>query len=187
MMHVFNFLNILTLLFIVIGALNWLFVGAMAFNPVAWASVALGAPGLANVIYIIVGVSAILHVFSRDYYLPFLGQTAYPCGSLAVKKPDGADSSVVVRVKPHANVVYWAAEKNAGDIVRNPWLAYSEFANTGVAKADARGSATLVFRKPAAYRVPPFGAKVDPHVHYRTCDSKGILGEVKTAHLDHAR
>ena len=176
--------NLLTLFLVVVGALNWLLVGAMSFDAVAYLAAALGAPAIANVVYVLVGLSAILHLVSRDYYLPFLGQTAYPCGSLVVKTPDGADKNVKVVVAPNANVVYWAAEKNSGDIVKNPWLAYSEFANTGVAKADAKGHAVLSVRKPASYRVPPFGMKVHPHLHYRTCDGKGMLGKVNTIELD---
>ena len=180
-----NFLNMLTLLMIVVGALNWLFIGIASFNIVEWLAQSVGTPSLANIIYIIVGLSAIVHIISIDYYLPFLGQTAYPCGSLLVKTPDGADKSITVKVEPNANVVYWAAEKNSGDLVKNPWLAYSEFANTGVAKADKQGNATLSVRKPATYRVPPFGSKVLPHIHYRTCDGKGMLGDVKKVMLSH--
>ena len=177
----FAWINLTTLFFVVVGALNWLFIGILDFNCVAWLSVAVGWLSLAKVVYIVVGISALLHVISRDYYLPFLGQTAYPCGSLMVKRPDGADTTVTVRVAPNSSVVYWAAEKKTdSDIVKNPWLAYSEFANTGVAKSDAQGNATLVVRKPVQYRVPPFGAKVHPHVHYRTCNGKGMLGNVKT-------
>jgi uncharacterized membrane protein YuzA (DUF378 family) len=172
--------NLLTLVLVVVGALNWLLIGAMSFNAVAWLADAVGTPALANVIYVLVGISAILHIFTRDYYLPFLGQTAYPCGSLVVKTPDLHDTSIVVKVKPNVNVIYWAAEKNTGEIIKNPWLAYSEFANTGVAKADVNGHATLSIRRPATYRVPPFGKKVRPHVHYRTCNGTGILGSVST-------
>jgi uncharacterized membrane protein YuzA (DUF378 family) len=182
-MHSFlAYVNLLTLFLVVVGALNWLLVGAFAFDAVAWAACSIGAPGLANVVYVLVGLSALVHIFSRDYYLPFLGQTAYPCGSLVAKTPDGATISVAVKVAPNVNVVYWAAEHaNSNEIVKNPWMAYSEFANTGVAKADANGHAVLTVRKPTVYRVPPFGRKVSPHVHYRTCDSKGILGGIQTA------
>lgn len=171
-------LNLLTLLLVVVGALNWFLIGISSFNAVEWLAAFVGAPGLANAIYVIVGLSALLHIISRDYYLPFLGQSAYPCGSLIEKSPDGADTKVSVKVEPNANVVYWAAEKNSGEIVKNPWMAYSTFANTGVAKADSKGHAVLYVRKPAAYRVPPFGMKVHPHLHYRTCDGKGMLGSV---------
>lgn len=177
-------LNLVTLFLVIVGALNWGAIGAFGFNAVTWLSNAVGWTGLATVVYVLVGLAALLHLVSRSYWLPFLGEAAYPCGALVPKTPDGADVSVTVQVAPGANVVFWAAEgKTDHAIIKSPWVAYAEFANTGVAKADSNGNATLSVRKPPSYRVPPFGALKRPHVHYRTCDSNGMLGAVRTASI----
>ncbi len=177
-------INLVTLFLVVLGALNW---GLVAFgiNAVEMLARAVGVPSLAVFIYLTIASAALVHLISRDYWLPFLGQTAYPCGSLTTKTPDGADAAVTVRVAANANVVFWAADgaKTDGDVMKNPWHAYSEFSNAGVAKADASGAVVLSVRKPASYRVPPFGAIKKAHVHYRTCDGKGMLGGVKSAQL----
>ena len=171
-----------TLALIVLGALNWGIVGVAKFNPVQWiADHSFSA--FAPLLYILIGISALIHIFSRDYYLPFLGDAAFPCGSLVEKMPMNADASAIVQVSPHASVVYWAAEPNA-TVVENPWLAYNKFANTGVAKADENGHAVLKFRTPAAYKVPRLiSNELKPHVHYRVCKSSGMLGRVETVYM----
>lgn len=172
-----------TLGLIVIGALNWGLVGAFNFNLVSW--IAAHTHSLIEpVVYILVGLSAIVHLFSRNYYLPFLGRCVYPCGSLMPKTPSDADVTVKVVVEPNVNIIYWAAEPNA-KVVDNPWLAYSEYENTGVARSNEKGEVTLRVRKPAAYKVPKtFHDKtLKPHIHYRTCTMNGILSPVQSVFM----
>lgn len=61
-----NFLNLITLLLIIIGGLNWLLVGALQLDLVAQLFGGQDAP-LARLIYILVGLSAIFQIapFSR--------------------------------------------------------------------------------------------------------------------------
>jgi uncharacterized membrane protein YuzA (DUF378 family) len=176
-------LELISLSLIIIGALNWGLIGATGFNMVAW----IAKNTLKDIepfIYVLVGISAITHLFSRDYYLPFLGKTVYPCGSLQLKEPANADMKVSIKVQPNVNVIYWAAETNK-EIVDNPWLAYSEYENTGVTRSDADGNAVLRFRTPASYKVPAmFGDKtLKAHVHYRTCGFNGLLSRVETVFM----
>lgn len=171
------------LVLVMAGSLNWGLVGAFNWNLVASLTQAIRVPGLARVVYVLVGVAALVHLFRRDFYLPFLGQSVYPCGSLTPKRPLGADVSVTIQTLPNANVIYWASEPNQqAAVVENPWLAYDQYANAGVARSDATGAATLHVRRPSAYKVPAFkGGKVlAPHVHYRVCKQPGMLGAVET-------
>jgi hypothetical protein len=136
-------------------------------------------------IYLIIGFSAVVHLFSRDYFLPFLGEAVYPCGSLTPKVPHDADLEVKIKVDPNVNVIYWAAEPNS-KVVDNPWLAYSEYENTGVALSGEDGMATLKVRKPASYNVPKMGLfqkNLKPHIHYRTCNMTGMMSRVETVFL----
>jgi uncharacterized membrane protein YuzA (DUF378 family) len=170
-------LEFFSLALIVFGALNWGVIGATGFNIVAWFAKKT-VRDIEPFLYVLVGVAAIVHLFSRDYYLPFLGKAVYPCGSLQTKVPEGADTSVTIKVQPNVNVIYWAAETNK-EIVDNPWLAYSEYANTGVTRSDAQGVAVLRFRSPASYKVPS-GKTLKAHVHYRTCGFNGMMSRVET-------
>jgi hypothetical protein len=129
------------------------------------------------ILYILVTISALLHVVSRDYYLPFLGPTAFPCGFLEEKTPKNPNTKVTVNVDPNSSVVYWAAEENE-KIQENPWVAYDKFSNAGVTQSDSTGKAVLQFRKPSGYRV--MSGTLKPHVHYRVCKSPGMLGAVQT-------
>jgi uncharacterized membrane protein YuzA (DUF378 family) len=178
-------LEIFSLFFLVIGALNWGLVGVARFNAVEWLAKRTFAP-LATMVYVVVGLSALLHLFSRDYYLRFLGDAAFPCGSLVERAPEGADTEVRIQVAPESSVIFWASEPHQ-TTQADPWIAYKEFANAGVAKADASGVARLKVRRPAPYKVGVFGKELRPHVHYRECSRGGIARSVKTVFLDTPR
>ncbi len=175
--------RVASLVTVLYGAFAW---GAVAFgvNPIQAFADAVGQPLIATLTYTGIAISGVILLFSITTWLPFLGSCGFPCGSLVSKTPEGADTGVYVQVAPNSSVVFWAAE-GGGDgheakVVRNPWMAYSEYSNTGVTRSDANGKALLKVRKPLPYRVPPFGAIKRPHVHYRTCDGKGLLGPVKS-------
>jgi len=173
-------IEILSLFFIIVGALNWGLVGAFKFNLVSWIA-RYTNKRVEAIVYVAVGLAALLHILSRDYYLRFLGQTVFPCGSLVARVPDNADTTITVVVEPNVNVIYWAAEPGK-DVQQNPWIAYKEYANAGVTRADASGNAVLKFRHPASYKVPWKGT-LSEHVHYRTCTSSGMMSRVETIRL----
>lgn len=136
----------------------------------------------ARVVCVLVGIAVLLHVFSRNYYLPFLGDSAYPCGSLVEKTPSDANIEVLVNVAPNSNVVYWAAESNNA-VQPNPWMAYASNTNAGVTRSDVTGKAVLRVRRPAAYKVGMLDRTLDAHIHYRVCIAPGMLGKVETAFI----
>lgn len=137
-------------------------------------------PRTPKTVIIVAMIAALNLVFRRNVYLPFLGETVYPCDNLTEKTPDGADLSVkVTDVPANVKVVYWAAEPST-TIIGNPWDAYGKYENSGVVISDANGTATLSIRKPAGYKVPS-GRKLNPHVHYRFCQESGILSSIRTA------
>lgn len=172
-------LDMIARLLVVIGAINWGLVGVLKFDLVK----SLGnmtSPMLATAIYILVGLAGLWFLFSRDFYLPFLGMTAMPCGSMGETVPSGASVSISVKVKPNSMVLYWAAEENE-KVRENPWVAYDKASNSGLVKSDADGVAVLKIRPPAAYKVP--GRVLKPHVHYRVCDKSMMMGRVHTAYV----
>lgn len=173
-------IEMLSLLLIVVGALNWGLIGVFGFNLVQWLAKTVGWKGLETLVYVLVGLSALLHIVSRDYYLTFLGECAFPCGSLTPRVPEGADTEVEVLVEPNVNVIYWAAESGGRDL-KNPWIAYQQLANAGVAKSDSNGFAVLKVRSPATYKVGAlFKRTLAAHIHYRVCKYPGWLGRVET-------
>jgi uncharacterized membrane protein YuzA (DUF378 family) len=176
-------IELLSLLLIVIGALNWGLIGLFKFNVVAWLAKRT-FKSLEPIVYILVGLAAVLNVLSRDYYLTFLGPAAFPCGSLVERVPEKADTEVDVFVAPNVNVIYWAAEPNsdASKPKPSPWIAYDQYANAGVVRSDATGKATLKFRNPASYNVPWRGT-IPAHVHYRVCSMSGMMSRVETIKL----
>lgn len=176
-----TWVNIITLFIIVVGALNWGLVGVFDFNLVQY----IFTPSIERFVYILVGIAALFHIVTRDYYLPFLGMCAFPCGSLVERVPENANIEVKVQTTPNVNVIYWAAEPSASTSSSqtpydNPWVAYQEYKNAGVAKSDNNGIAVLKVRSPSPYKIPPFYNTIHTHVHYRTCSSSGLLGRVET-------
>jgi hypothetical protein len=130
--------------------------------------------------------SILLFVGSRNFYLPFLGSTVFPCGSLAEKVPANADTTVAVQVMPGANVVYWASEptSQSQQPISNPWDAYALYDNSGVVRADATGRAILKFRSPSSYKVGYlYNRELPRHVHYRVCSNAGLMSPVMSVNV----
>lgn len=169
----------IAMLLLVVGGLNW---GYVAFAGKDVISTLFGKQSLlTNSLFLLVGVSALLIGFYRDSYLPFLGETVFPCSILKEHVPENANSELRVFTKPHAKVLYWAAESENKDFENIPdWRqAYLGYRNAGVTIADENGYATLKVRRPQAYNVPL--RTLAPHIHYRICMDDGILGRVETA------
>jgi uncharacterized membrane protein YuzA (DUF378 family) len=167
-------------LIIVIGAILWGLIGVVGYNFLEeWITNSLVTRG----IYVVVGLSALIVALDRDFYLSFLGQAVYPCGSLVSKVPAKSDTDVRVRVPPNSNVVYWASEPSKNDaVIDNPWDAYMNYENSGVVKANDMGEAILKIRHPSSY-VVPMGKQLTKHVHYRYCFHPGMLSKVHTVYV----
>ena len=134
-------------------------------------------------IYVLILLSALFHILNRNYYLPFLGDSAFPCGSLVEKIPTNANTQVSINTGvPNANVIYWASE-SADKTQENPWIAYGKNTNAGVAVTDSTGYAVLNVRNPAKYQVGLFHHELPKHIHYRVCIQSGMLGKVQTINI----
>jgi uncharacterized membrane protein YuzA (DUF378 family) len=171
---------------LIVGALAWLSVGIFQINPVE-KLLGFRSPA-ARVVYILVGICAVAIMFNRDTYLPFLGETVLPCAIIPEQLPEGADTQVKVHVTPGAKVLYWAAEP-ATEGLKNikDWRgAYLKYMNSGVVKANEEGVATLMVRKPQPYRVPWKG-QLEPHIHFRECNTDGMVSRIKTVFLSDGR
>lgn len=170
---------------VIVGALNWLLVGLFQFNLV---QTVLGKGVFARSIYIFVGLAALVIMFDRDTYLPFLGPTVLPCASVPDRTPPGASKMVTVKAPPGSKILYWAAEPEMESLRQiQTWKeAYAGYENAGVTTADSEGNAVLKVRTPQAYTVP-FRGRLDPHIHFRICESSGMLGRIKTIFLSDGR
>lgn len=140
---------------------------------------------LSFVVVLVVIASLLYNMFDRNFYLPFLGWSVYPCGSLAEKIPRNADTTISVQVKPNVNVIYWGSEPSAKETqpIDNPWDAYANYDNSGVVRADENGKAVLQFRNPSSYQVGLMSKTLPRHIHYRECRHPGMLSDIKTIKL----
>lgn len=174
-------LYMLVIFLVLLGSVNWLAIGALGQDLVRLAL----PPRYARWVYIVIGLSAVALLFSRDVYLPFLGETLVPGAALDQKTPQNANDQVTVTTKPGAKVLYWATEPNPtlGKDLLSWDKAYSGYENSGVAVADTAGKAILRFRgPPQPYSVPSRG-RLEPHVHFRVCEGNGFMGRVQTLFL----
>lgn len=171
---------------ILVGAINWLFVGVAGVNVV---ELLFGRRSyFSRGIYILVGLSALLIAFNRDTYLPFLGETVLPCQVISTYIPQGATTEVQVQVTPGAKVLYWAAEPTNEHLKQlNNWdQAYLKYENAGVTVANDLGVALLKVRPPQSYKVP-FKGSLAPHIHFRICSGDGMLSRIKTVFVEDGR
>lgn len=175
----------LAMIFVIVGAVNWGLVGGFKINLVERV---LGKNTvLTRGIYILVGLSALAIAFNRDTYLPFLGESVFPCSVLPDQIPAGATRSVQINAEPGSKVVYWASEPSDNDGELKDYKdAYRQYQNAGVATADSAGVAVLKVREPQSYAVP-FKGQLEPHVHFRICGPTGFVGRIKTVYLADGR
>jgi hypothetical protein len=171
-------------LFFILLVSSSLFVvqGYLKFN-IIWYLSKFTHPHFTTVVYVISSIAILYNLFRRNYYLPFLGNTVYPCNSLTLKTPENANvMRKVSDLRPNVNVVFWASESSEDKVIDNPWDAYDTYSNAGVTISDSNGNATFMVRTPTPYKIPS-GFVLDNHIHYRECIGKGILGPVKTVML----
>lgn len=168
---------------VLVGGLNWLSAVFMKKDAV---QTFFGNNLFTKVIYLAVGISAVMLFFNRNTYLPFLGESHIPCAAFATRTPDNANQEVSISVAPNAKVVYWAAEPY--DASGNSGMtsfdkAYQDYTNAGVAVSDVSGKCVLRFRgAPQSYSVP-FKGTIKPHVHFRVCEKNGMIGPVQSYFL----
>jgi hypothetical protein len=151
------------IVFVVVARLGWI-----DFNgPVMVSSIASAC------------VASIALLSSRTTYLPFLGESVFPSTLMVESKtPEDATVDVEVRADPGAtHIAYWASDVGVG-VKDNPYTAYGRYTNSGIAKVNSRGMATLRLRCPVRYTVR--GKVLPRHVHYRMVYPSGIVGKVET-------
>ena len=137
--------------------------------------------------YLLVGIAALSMAFNRDTYLPFLGETVFPCSVLQEQIPPGATRSIQVRVEPNVKVLYWSTEPSDGGAIKTFDVAYGDYKNAGVATADHNGFVVLKVREPQDYTVP-FKGRLEQHIHFRSCSEvPGFVGRIKTAYVKDGR
>jgi uncharacterized membrane protein YuzA (DUF378 family) len=165
---------------VLIGALNWGF-HAYDYNVVEIIDSHLEYD-ISKVVYLVIASCAIYIILdSRDFMLPFLGETVFPSGLLPEYVPQGADKQIMIKTLPNKKVVYWAAEP--GDNSDRDYVdAYDMYANSGTTMSDSHGNANLRIRNPSGYTVPY--KYLNPHVHYRTFESSGMLGKIHSVFME---
>ena len=185
-MYIQKKIHMIAVFLVLVGGLNWL---SAVFMKKDFIQTILGNGTLTKFIYFLVGISAITMFFSRDSYLPFLGDTLVPCAAFATRTPDNANQEVVINTTPNTKVLYWASEPytdNSGTIVS--WdNAYKDYSNSGVTISDEKGKAILRIRgTPQPYSVP-FKGTINPHVHFRICESNGMMSPVKSYFINNGK
>lgn len=175
---------------VIVGALNWGLVGAFNFNIIEYIADLIGDKKISKIIYVAIGICALLVVSQRKTYLPFLGEAVLPHTSFPEHKFQ-EDYNLTIKVtEPNAEkIIYWASLP--GDSSNNyPEEAYGDYSNSGVANINEQGVATLYIKCPQQYKVPLFkgllkkGKKLVKHVHYRIAYKNGMVSEIKTIPVD---
>ncbi len=165
-------------LLLIIGGLAWGVYGSIGINIVKRI---FPNETLQKFIYIVVGISAIILMFNRNFYLPFLGKSVVPKTFLERDRvPINSTVSIEVKVEPNARVIYWASRKR-GEVKD----AYGQFENSGITTADSNGKAHLVLKRPKCYYVKKglFKKRLRPHIHYRYTLPNGMMSQVFTRRL----
>jgi len=142
-------------------------------------------------LYIMISVAVVYFLFKRNYYLPFLGRTVYPCKNNEMEKRpyiegegEKEDEKTVQTPYPDKNIIYWAAMPGENK-KKTPEDAYKDFENSGIARSDKKGKVTFTYYKPVGYSVNRLGfeKELKPHIHYRACLGNGLLSQIETVYV----
>ena len=174
-------LRITLVVIILIGAINWGLIGLFDYDLVKDIGSLFGPQAQDDVsrfIYLLVAISAIVLIFQRDTFLPFLGETVLP-QPIAEYSPSGDLVSKTVKNLPsNVKVIYWASLPS-DTVLSNPKDAYDNYKNQGVTTTDDNGVAVFQVLNPSSYKVPIKGT-LDPHIHYRYWTEAGVASPVHT-------
>jgi uncharacterized membrane protein YuzA (DUF378 family) len=173
-------LYMLCIILVLVGALNWGFIALFNIDLVKF----IMPRSLVTVVYLLVATAALYLAVQRDTYLPFLGNSVLPTYILSEKVPSKFNLEVPVRVEPNALVVYWAATEYSGAEIQNWKIAYDQFQNSGVVRADDKGLVTLKLNCPRRYKVGLIERTLYKHVHYRVAKDNVWLSPVYTVNVE---
>tara|TARA_B110001452_G_scaffold255190_1_gene247358 strand:- start:197 stop:772 length:576 start_codon:yes stop_codon:yes gene_type:complete len=136
-------------------------------------------------LYILIAIAVIYFLFKRNYYLPFLGRTVYPCDNISETIPNyipgyPRKTKNVQTKYLNKKIIYWAAMPGK-NTKKTPEDAYKNFENQGIAKSNNKGKVTFTYYKPVGYFVNRFGfeKELKPHIHYRACLGNGMLSQIE--------
>ena len=142
--------------------------------------------GLKSMMLIAIGVAALYVGWKRDYYLPFLGQCVVPI-TQGQKPLMGLRTFKLTGIPANTTVIYWAANASK-DGHKDPFLAYGDYANSGVTMSDSKGDAKAEIVCPGSYNVNKFGVmkkRIQQHIHYRyELPMKGMYSSVQTKFIE---
>jgi len=172
------YINFFLFLLIIIGALNWGTIGAFDFNIVD--KITYNNKSISKIVYITVGIAAILLIIQRNVRLPFLGETVMPPSVFKRSEPSGEKITLKIETPENniSKIVYWASMKQAD----NPRDAYGDFENAGVADVSSN-TTEISLNEPSKYKVGLFNRELPKHVHYRFIYKNGWVSEVKTKEI----
>ncbi len=190
--HTYNIVRkklfMFVMVFLILGALNYLSIALFKINFIQKIT---RKEKIAEIVYLLIGLSALYVMFDRDTYLPFLGRAVFPCDVLVESMPRDATLTLTLKVRPNSKVIFWASNPSTTGEITDYKGAYGNYENSGVTKSNGEGIVKLNIMEPQPYYVPyksqPYifpGKNILPrHVHYRVCYSNGLIGPIRTVYL----
>lgn len=176
----------LIVLILLIGGINWGLIGAFEFNAVSYLNrKTFNSSKFLRTVYIIVGLSALMLLFKRDFYLPFLGKTVMPLSLFSPTRMSDYNYVHQLKVPNHQKykyVLYWAAMADEGLVGENPQEAYADYNNMGIELIKDE-NVNLYVKVPEKYKVP-FRGILPRHIHYRLVGHNGLLSRIHTIKVD---
>lgn len=183
-----QYVYMLAVFLVLVGALNWGSVGAFNLNLVSSLNNnTFKSEGFEKGVYILVALCAIYLLFYGNLFLPFLGETVLPHSVLDknMKHSKNAKQLEVNAPESAIYVVYWSAlpmDKQDGETL-TPGKAYGGFSNSGVSKV-VNGKAIIYFDCPVNYNVGLFNSELNKHVHYRFVYANGVMSDIMTTYVE---
>lgn len=176
----------ISLIIVLIGGLNWFFIGSTGFNFIKFLIEKITGNtnrNLNKIVYLIIGICTLyLLIFQqRHMFLSFLDETVMPPTIFQSQTNISSNAKMSINAPNGLKVIYWGANavKPNFDNIKNWQEAYDGYKNSGVVDV-VNDKAEINFSIPVRYRVGLFNMLLDRHIHYRILYPNGVISRVHT-------
>lgn len=166
-----NVLRYIMIFFVLLGSITWGLIGMFNYNLIH--NLLMGNTMAKKIGYSLIGISGLYLAISPSTYRPDKEECTFPAHILMHCEDATQGKKMIITTKyPNSSIVYWA--KNELN---------DELFNSGTAKTNNMGLATIVLAEPdEKVAIPGFSA-IPKEICYRAIIGTGMLSRVESTKI----
>ena len=166
-----QFLRYMMLFLVIIGSITWGLIGMFNYNLVH--SILMGNTMAKKVAYSLIGIAGLYLALNPNTWRPDREECVFPAHLLMHCEDATQGKKMVITTKqPNTSIVYWAKNEKNGELF-----------NSGTAKTNNMGLATIVLAQPDKdHDIPGFWS-LPKEIFYRGISGTGTLSRVESTKI----